>query len=126
MGTAGRQIDVLARGAGTLVVSNHGGRQLDRAPVPMKVLPEIRAAVGLEAELILDSGIMSGGDIVAAIAAGADFTLIGRTYLYGMMAGGRQGVDRALEILRTEMTLLMQLIGVTSLAELGPEHLRHA
>ena len=62
--------------------------------------------------------------IVAAIAAGADFTLIGRAYLYGMMAGGRQGVDRALEILRTEMTLVMQLIGVTSLDELTPEHLR--
>ncbi|WP_312099789.1 alpha-hydroxy acid oxidase [Corynebacterium dentalis] len=117
-------VDVLARGADTLVVSNHGGRQLDRAPVPLNVLPEIRAAVGPEAELILDSGIMSGGDIVAAIAAGADFTLIGRAYLYGMMAGGRQGVDRALEILRTEMTLVMQLIGVTSLDELTPEHLR--
>ena len=64
----------------------------------------------------------SGGR--AALAAGADFTLIGRAYLYGLMAGGRQGVDRALEILRTEMTLVMQLIGATSVAELGREHLR--
>ncbi|GAA1355988.1 hypothetical protein GCM10009636_24470 [Arthrobacter koreensis] len=123
--SASDAVDVLARGADALVVSNHGGRQLDRAPVPLKVLPEIRAAVGPEAQLILDSGIMSGGDIVAALAAGADFTLIGRAYLYGLMAGGRQGVDRALEILRTEMTLVMQLIGATSVAELGPEHLRN-
>ncbi|MFC7861361.1 alpha-hydroxy-acid oxidizing protein [Arthrobacter koreensis] len=123
--SASDAVDVLARGADALVVSNHGGRQLDRAPVPLTVLPEIRAAVGPEAQLILDSGIMSGGDIVAALAAGADFTLIGRAYLYGLMAAGRQGVERALEILRTEMTLVMQLIGATSVAELGPEHLRN-
>ena len=117
-------VESFARGADAIVVSNHGGRQLDRAPVPLRMLPGIRAAVGPEAEIILDSGIMSGGDIVAAIAAGADFTLIGRAYLYGLMAGGRQGAERTLELLRTEMTVVMQLLGVTSLAELTPEHVR--
>ena len=117
-------VEVFARGADAIVVSNHGGRQLDRAPVPLRILPAIRAAVGPDAEIILDSGIMSGGDIVAAIAAGADFTLIGRAYLYGLMAGGRQGAERTLELLRTEMTTVMQLLGVTSLAELTPEHVR--
>ena len=117
-------VEVFTRGADAIVVSNHGGRQLDRAPVPLRILPAIRAAVGPEAEIILDSGIMSGGDIVAAIAAGADFTLIGRAYLYGLMAGGRQGAERTLELLRTEMTTVMQLLGVTSLAELTPEHVR--
>ncbi|WP_146362745.1 alpha-hydroxy acid oxidase [Arthrobacter yangruifuii] len=119
-------VEVFARGADAIVVSNHGGRQLDRAPVPLRILPAIRAAVGPDAEIILDSGIMSGGDIVAAIAAGADFTLIGRAYLYGLMAGGRQGAERALELLRTEMTTVMQLLGVTSVAELRPEHIRSA
>ncbi|MBO0896144.1 alpha-hydroxy acid oxidase [Arthrobacter sunyaminii] len=117
-------VESFARGADAIVVSNHGGRQLDRAPVPLRILPDIRAAVGPDAEIILDSGIMSGGDIVAAIAAGADFTLIGRAYLYGLMAGGRQGAERTLELLRTEMTVVMQLLGVTSLAELTPEHVR--
>ncbi|WP_104054996.1 MULTISPECIES: alpha-hydroxy acid oxidase [unclassified Arthrobacter] len=117
-------VESFARGADAIVVSNHGGRQLDRAPVPLRILPDIRAAVGPDAEIILDSGIMSGGDIVAAIAAGADFTMIGRAYLYGLMAGGRQGAERTLELLRTEMTTVMQLLGVTSLAELTPEHVR--
>jgi L-lactate dehydrogenase (cytochrome) len=111
-------------GADSIVVSNHGGRQLDRAPVPLRTLPEIRAAVGAEPEIILDSGIMTGGDIVAAIASGADFTLVGRAYLYGLMAGGQQGVERMLQILRSEMTIVMQLLGVRSLSELTPHHIR--
>lgn len=109
-------------GADALVLSNHGGRQLDRAPVPLRVLPEVRQAIGPEYPLILDSGIMSGGDVLAALALGADFTMIGRAYLYGLMAGGRQGVDRLLEIMRNEMQVTMQLLGVTSVAELTPEH----
>jgi L-lactate dehydrogenase (cytochrome) len=111
-------------GADGIVVSNHGGRQLDRAPVPLRELPAIRSAVGREMEIILDSGIMSGNDIVTAIAAGADFTLIGRAYLYGLMAGGEDGVDRVVEILRSEIQVALGLVGVTSLAELGPEHVR--
>jgi L-lactate dehydrogenase (cytochrome) len=70
----------------------------------------------------LDTGIMSGADIVAAVALGARFTLIGRAYLYGLMAGGREGVDRAIEILRGEITRTMKLLGVTSLDELTPDH----
>jgi L-lactate dehydrogenase (cytochrome) len=117
-------VKVFGLGADAIIVSNHGGRQLDRAPVPLRSLPEIRSAVGPGAEIILDSGIMSGGDIIAAIAAGADFTLVGRAYLYGLMAGGQQGVERMLQILQAEMAIVMQLLGVSSLAELTPEHVR--
>src|SRR5699024_2443062 len=85
-------------GAGAVLLSNHGGRQLDRAPVPFHLSPHVAAEVGSEAEVLLDTGIMNGADIVAAIAMGARFTLIGRAYLYGLMAGGREGVDRAIEV----------------------------
>ncbi|WP_127125830.1 alpha-hydroxy acid oxidase [Georgenia sp. SYP-B2076] len=121
VGDAARAAD---RGVDGIVVSNHGGRQLDRAPVPLHVLPEIRSAVGPGVEIILDSGIMSGGDIVAALAAGADFTMVGRAYLYGLMAGGRSGVERAIDILRDEIRVVMQLLGVTSVADLNPDHIR--
>ena len=93
---------VVDHGADGIVLSNHGGRQLDRAPIPFHLLPEVSAALkadNSDAAVILDTGIMSGADIIAALASGADFTLIGRAYLYGLMAGGRAGVDRALEIL---------------------------
>lgn len=108
-------------GADGLVVSNHGARQLDRAPVSLLALPEVRAAVGPDVEIILDSGIMSGSDVIAALALGADFTLIGRAYLYGLMAGGQAGVAKVLQILRDEMIVGMQLMGAGSVAELTPE-----
>ena len=111
-------------GVDGVVVSNHGGRQLDRAPVPVLQLPAIRAAVGPDRLLIADSGIMSGGDVVATLAAGANFTLIGRAYLYGLMAGGQSGVERTLEILEREIRQTMALLGVRTLAELGPQHVR--
>lgn len=111
-------------GADGIVVSNHGGRQLDRSPVPLRELPAIRSAVGNDLEIILDSGIMSGNDIVVALAAGADFTLVGRAYLYGLMAGGEQGVDRAIALLRDEIRLALALVGVSRVAELGSEHVR--
>ena len=117
-------VECFAHGADGVVVSNHGGRQLDRAPVPLLQLPAIRAAVGPGKLLIVDSGILSGGDVVAALAAGADFTLIGRAYLYGLMAGGQTGVERALEILEREIRQTMALLGVRSLDELGPRHVR--
>lgn len=122
--TAEDAVRAADHGADGVVVSSHGGRQLDRGPVPLREVPAIRSALGPEAEIILDSGIMSGGDIVAALAAGADFTLIGRAYLYGLMAGGQQGVERAIEILHAEMRVVMQLLGVTSVAELNPGHIR--
>ncbi|QGU08797.1 L-lactate dehydrogenase [cytochrome] (plasmid) [Corynebacterium occultum] len=110
-------------GVDGIVVSNHGGRQLDRAPVPLRLVPDIRSAVGSDLEIILDSGIMNGGDIVAALAAGADFTLIGRGYLYGLMAGGQEGVERAIDILRSEIQVVMQLLGVTAVSELTSDYL---
>lgn len=116
-----RSLDV---GADGLVVSNHGGRQLDRAPVSLRALPEVRAEAGSSVEIILDSGIMSGADIVAALCLGADFTLIGRAYLYGLMAGGREGVSRVIELLAKEMEVTMQLMGAGSVADLGPHLVR--
>jgi L-lactate dehydrogenase (cytochrome) len=115
---------VVDHGADGIVISNHGGRQLDRAPVPLHLLPEIASALKGKTSIMLDTGIMSGGDIIAALALGADFTLIGRAYLYGLMAGGRRGVDRSIEILRGEMTRTMKLLGVNSIADLNPDHVR--
>jgi L-lactate dehydrogenase (cytochrome) len=80
--------------------------------------------VGNDLEVHLDTGIMSGQDIVAAIAHGAHFTLVGRAYLYGLMAGGRDGVDRTIEILQGQIERTMRLLGVTTLDELGPEHVK--
>jgi L-lactate dehydrogenase (cytochrome) len=109
-------------GVDGIVLSNHGGRQLDRAPVPFHLLPRVAAEVGSHTEILLDTGIMSGADIVAAVALGARFTLVGRAYLYGLMAGGEAGVARAVEILSGQLTRTMRLLGVTSLEELRPHH----
>lgn len=109
-------------GVDGILLSNHGGRQLDRAPIPFHLLPKVAREVGGDVEILLDTGIMSGADIVASIALGADFTLIGRAYLYGLMAGGREGVDRAIEILSSQIKRTMRLLGVTSLTELEPGH----
>ncbi len=109
-------------GADGLILSNHGGRQLDRAPVPFHLLPTVAREVGGSCEVLLDSGVMSGADVVAAVALGARFTLVGRAYLYGLMAGGEAGVDRAIEILSSQLRRTMALLGVTSLDELAPHH----
>ena len=111
-------------GADAIILSNHGGRQLDRAPVPLHLLPEVIKAVGNKAEVHVDTGIMHGADVVAALASGAKFTWIGRAYLYGLMAGGKPGVDRTLEILRTQITRTMKLLGARTVAELNPDHVR--
>jgi L-lactate dehydrogenase (cytochrome)/glycolate oxidase len=111
-------------GADALILSNHGGRQLDRAPVPLLLLPEVKKKIGNRAEIHMDSGIMHGADIVAALAQGADFTWIGRAYLYGLMAGGRDGVDRAIEILSTQILRTMKLLGVKTVSELRPSHVK--
>ena len=111
-------------GADAISLSNHGGRQLDRAPVPYLLIPEARKALGKKFEIHADTGIMHGADVVACIAAGANFTWIGRAYLYGLMAGGKEGVDRSLEILRTQMVRTMKLLGVCSLEELNPSHVK--
>lgn len=109
-------------GVDGIVLSNHGGRQLDRAPIPFHLLPEVAASVGTDTEIVLDTGIMSGADIVASIALGARFTLVGRAYLYGLMAGGEAGVDRMIEILSEQISRTMRLLGVASLGELTPAH----
>jgi len=109
-------------GVDGVVLSNHGGRQLDRAPVPFHLLPKVVREAGADATIMIDTGIMNGADIVASVALGAKFTLIGRAYLYGLMAGGRRGVDRTIGILRSEIERTMKLLGVASLAELEPRH----
>jgi L-lactate dehydrogenase (cytochrome) len=109
-------------GVDAVLLSNHGGRQLDRAPIPFHLLPDVVREVGDRTEVHLDTGITNGADIVAAVALGARFTLVGRAYLYGLMAGGRAGVDRAIAILAGQIERTMRLLGVTSLAELEPGH----
>ncbi|SNW18464.1 alpha-hydroxy acid oxidase [Mycolicibacterium thermoresistibile] len=113
---------VVGRGVDGIVLSNHGGRQLDRAPVPLDLLPTVARELGRDTEILLDTGIMSGADIVAAIALGARFTLVGRAYLYGLMAGGEAGVQRAVEILSSQVTRTMKLLGVSCLEELSARH----
>jgi L-lactate dehydrogenase (cytochrome) len=111
-----------AAGVDGITLSNHGGRQLDRAPVPFHLLPEVVREIGRDVEVHVDTGIMSGADIVAAVALGARFTMVGRAYLYGLMAGGRRGVDRTIAILSEQVARTMRLLGVTELAELEPRH----
>ncbi len=104
-------------GADAIVVSNHGGRQLDGAPSAIAALPQIVDAVGDKCEVWMDSGIRTGQDILRAVALGAKGTLIGRAFLYGLGAAGQAGVTRTLEILHTELDRTMALCGRTNLAE---------
>jgi L-lactate dehydrogenase (cytochrome) len=115
---------VVDAGADAVIVSNHGGRQLDRAPTPLEQLPSVVQAVGERAEVYVDGGIMDGADVVAAVALGARACLIGRAYLYGLMAGGERGVQRVVDILSRDVSRTMQLLGVTSVAELTPDRVR--
>ncbi len=105
-------------GSDVVIVSNHGGRQLDGAPPTLRVLPGIVDALGGSATVVLDSGVRRGGDVVKALAAGADAVMIGRAYLYGLAACGEAGVRRVLEILRTEMVRTMSLLGCRSVSDL--------
>ena len=111
-------------GADVVLLSNHGGRQLDRAPVPLRLLPEVVAEIGDRAEVWVDTGVTNGADIVACMALGADLVLVGRAYLYGLMAGGERGVDRAADILTREVARTMRLLGATRIADLTPENVR--
>ncbi|MGZ4667459.1 MAG: alpha-hydroxy acid oxidase [Blastococcus sp.] len=115
---------VVDAGADAVVVSNHGGRQLDRSPTPLEQLPAVVAAVGERAEVYLDGGILDGADVVAAVALGARACLVGRAYLYGLMAGGERGVQRVAEILAADVARTLQLLGVASVAELTPDRVR--
>lgn len=107
-----------------VTLSNHGGRQLDRANVPLEILPAVRAAVGDRMEVYVDGGVMSGTDVVAAVAFGATGVLIGRAYLYGLMAGGEDGVRRVVEILSQEVKTTMQLLGASTLDEVRASNVR--
>jgi L-lactate dehydrogenase (cytochrome) len=109
-------------GADGIILSNHGGRQLDRAPVPFHLLPTVVREVGSDTEILLDTGVMNGADVVASVALGARMALVGRAYLYGLMAGGQPGVERAIAILSDEIRRTMRLLGVSALAELEPSH----
>lgn len=111
-------------GATTLILSNHGGRQLDSAPAPIEVLTEIRAAVGDKVEIIIDGGIRRGSDIIKAIALGANACSIGRAYVYGLGSAGQLGVERALTLLKAEVERDMALLGCTSLSQLNPGMVR--
>ncbi|MEU6714766.1 alpha-hydroxy acid oxidase [Nonomuraea sp. NPDC046802] len=116
--------DLASAGVDGLVVSNHGGRQLDRAPTPLELLPDVVAAVGERTEVFLDGGVRTGADVAAALALGARACFIGRAYLYGLMAGGEPGVRRVLELLRAELVRTLRLLGVRGVAELGPDVVR--
>lgn len=115
--------EALNVGADAIIVSNHGGRQLDGALSSIRVLEEIAEAVGDKIEVHLDSGIRSGQDVLKALAMGAKGTYIGRAYIYGLGAMGQQGVTKALEVIHKELDLSMGLCGVTDVARLGKDHL---
>jgi len=105
-------------GASAIVVSNHGGRQLDGVAPTLRVLPEVVAAVNGQTEVLLDGGIRRGSDIVKALCLGARAVLVGRAYAYGLAAGGGAGVTRAIEILRTDLVRTLKLLGCASAGEL--------
>ena len=111
-------------GADGICISNHGGRQLDGAPAPLAVLPEIAAAVGSQSTIIVDGGVRRGADIVKALALGADLVLVGRAALYGVAAAGEPGVRRALQILKSETDRVFALLGCRSVEELGRHFLQ--
>lgn len=113
----------VAHGADAIIVSNHGGRQLDGAPSSIRVLPEIVAAVGQSCDIYLDSGIRSGQDVLKAMALGAKGTLVGRAFLWGLGAGGEAGVTRVLEILRREMDITMALMGERDIRHVGAHNI---
>jgi L-lactate dehydrogenase (cytochrome) len=112
---ARRSVD---EGAAAIVVSNHGGRQLDCVPSSLRVLPEIAKAVGGQTEVLMDGGIRRGSDIIKALCLGARAVLCGRAYAYGLAAAGEAGVNRAIEILRADLDRTMRLLGCASVAEL--------
>ena len=108
----------IGEGASAIVVSNHGGRQLDCVPATLQVLPEIVAAVKGEIEVLMDGGVRRGSDVIKAICLGARAVLVGRAYAYGLAAGGPAGVARAIEILRSEMERTLKLLGCASINSL--------
>ena len=122
--TVSDAVELTKIGVDAIVLSNHGGRQLDRSVVPLELLPQVRSAIGTKGngpQIFIDGAIMSGADVLAAIALGADAVLIGRAYLYGAMAAGKKGVEKVVEMLRFEMETAMKLLGAKNLSELNPD-----
>lgn len=111
-------------GCDGVIVSNHGGRQLEGAPATLRVLPEVAAAVRDEAEVFVDGGVRRGSDVVKALALGARAVLVGRPYLYGLAAAGQSGVERVLEILEEEMARTMSLLGCSDVRNLDASWLQ--
>jgi isopentenyl diphosphate isomerase/L-lactate dehydrogenase-like FMN-dependent dehydrogenase len=111
----------LAAGASGIIVSNHGGRQVDPAPASLDALPEVIAAVAGRVPVLLDSGVRSGADVLLALARGADAVVIGRLTAYGLAAGGEAGVRRVIELLREELRTLMILAGLPDLKSVTPD-----
>jgi L-lactate dehydrogenase (cytochrome) len=110
--------EAVARGADAVIVSNHGGRQLDDVPSTIRVLPEIAAAVGDQCDVLMDGGIRSGLDVVKALSLGAKACLVGRPWVYAVAGRGEKGVDHMFQILRTEMLVTLGLTGVTDVNDL--------
>jgi isopentenyl diphosphate isomerase/L-lactate dehydrogenase-like FMN-dependent dehydrogenase len=108
-------------GADAVIISNHGGRQLDGAPATFRVLPEVAEAVGDRVEVLLDSGVRRGSHVVKAVALGARAVLIGRPYLYALAAGGQPGIEHMLDLFHEEISRTMVLLGCPSVSELSPE-----
>ena len=108
-------------GADAIVVSNHGGRQLDGAPSSISMLPKVADAVGASTEVLFDGGIRTGADIMRALALGARACLIGRSYVYGLGAGGQAGVAKAIDILEKELSVTMALTGTAKVTDIGPQ-----
>ncbi|HZQ41107.1 MAG TPA: alpha-hydroxy acid oxidase [Rhizomicrobium sp.] len=111
-------------GADAVVVSNHGGRQLDGVAASLDALPEVARAVGEHCQVLMDGGIRRGSDMVKALALGADAVLVGRAYAYGLAAGGEPGVNRAITILKADLVRTMKLLGCASLADLDESYLQ--
>jgi len=115
--------EAIARGIEGVIVSNHGGRQLDGAPAALDALPGVVAAVGGRIPVLIDGGIRRGADVVKALALGASLCLIARPHLFGLAVAGEAGVARVLDILRREVDRVMGLLGVRTIAEIGPDYL---
>jgi L-lactate dehydrogenase (cytochrome) len=111
-------------GVDGIILSNHGGRQVERGLPPITLLPEVVKTVSEKTSIFVDSGVMSGADVVAALCLGARGVFIGRAYLYGLMAAGEAGVEKTIDIFTNEIATTMALIGATSIDELGPQFLR--
>ncbi len=112
-------------GANAVIVSNHGGRQLDHSPSAIVALPEVVAAVGGRTEIILDGGVRRGTDVLKALALGANACSIGRSYLWGLSAGGEAGVSRAIDLLARELDTAMALLGTPTISDVRRDHIRY-